>query len=282
VHSDTDRPSDHSASLPGPGGTGDFDVAGVGNALVDLVATVDDALVDRLGLTKGAMELVDATRSAAIRDSLGTVAVSSGGSAANTMAGIAGLGGRAAFVGRVADDPLGRDFTKDITGIGVAFHPEPVPGDGHSVTGHSMVLVTEDAQRTMATHLGVASELGEADLRESSLGAAGVVYLEGYLWEQPAAKAAMRRAIEMAHAGDGSVALTLSDPFCVDRHRQEFLDLLAGDVDIVFANEEEASILAGSRDIGAIAGAIGDLGGRGHDCSRPLADHRRGQRPWPG
>jgi len=282
VHSDSDRPTDPSDPVagsdpsdpssgsdpsagssgpgPGPGGHDGFDVAGVGNALVDLVATVDDAHLARLGLVKGAMELVDATRSAAIRQSLGAVTRSSGGSAANTMAGIASLGGRAAFIGRVADDPLGRDFTEDITGIGVAFHPDPVPGDDRSVTGHSVVLVTADAQRTMATHLGVASELGEADLRASSLGAAGVVYLEGYLWEQPTAKAAMRRAIELAHAGDGSVALTLSDPFCVERHRQEFLDLLAVDVDIVFANEEEAAILTGTRDVDAAARALGELG----------------------
>ncbi len=280
MHSDSDPTTDGTATSPSPspspspsqspspspsrgagaGGQGGFDVAGVGNALVDLVATVDDAHLARLGLAKGTMELVDATRSAAIRRSLGAVTRSSGGSAANTMAGIAGLGGRAAFIGRVADDPLGRDFIEDITGIGVVFEPDPVPGDDRSVTGHSVVLVTADAQRTMATHLGVASELGEADLRASSLGTAGVVYLEGYLWEQPTAKAAMRRAIELAHAGDGSVALTLSDPFCVERHRQEFLDLLAGDVDIVFANEEEAAILTGTRGIDAVAGALGELG----------------------
>jgi sugar/nucleoside kinase (ribokinase family) len=212
-------------------------VVAVGNALVDVLASATDADLAALDLVKGTMALVDHDRSQAIYDTMGPTTEASGGSAANTAAGVAALGGRAAFLGRVADDELGRAFTHDIRSIGVAFDPVPTPAvPGRSVTGHCLVLVTEDAERTMATHLGVASDFASSDLHAGHLSSAQVVYLEGYLWEQPQAKAAIREAIEQAHLGDAAVALSVSDPFCVQNHRAEFLDLVNGEIEMLFAN----------------------------------------------
>jgi sugar/nucleoside kinase (ribokinase family) len=223
-----------------------LDVVVLGNALVDVLSFAGDDDLARLDLVKGTMVLVDNQRAEAIYASMGPTTEASGGSGANTAAGVAGLGGRVAFLGRVADDPFGRAFIHDIRSIGVAFDPKPtlaVPGS--SVTGHCLVLVTDDAERTMATHLGVAAQFGTDDLHDGHLSSVQVVYLEGYLWEQPEAKAAMREAIELAHARDAAVALTLSDPFCVEHHRNEFLELLKGDLEILFANEEEVMSLFG-------------------------------------
>ena len=222
------------------------DVVAVGNALVDVLARSDDEALDRLGLAKGTMALVDAGRSQAIFEQMGPTIEASGGSAANTAAGIAALGGRAAFLGRVADDALGRTFTHDIRAVGVTFDPVPAPLDGaDTVTGHCLVLVTSDAERTMATHLGVASDFDSVDVHDGHIASARVLYLEGYLWERESAKTAMRRAIDAAHAADASVALSLSDPSCVERHRREFLALIEDDVDLLFANEDEVRLLFG-------------------------------------
>jgi len=257
-----------------------LDVVAIGNALVDVLSVADDGQLERLGLVKGTMALVDGERAAAIYDSLGPTTEASGGSAANTVAGVAALGGRAAFLGRVADDALGRAFTHHIRSIGVAFDPTPVPtGDGASdgasdgagdeagdragdegVTGHCLVLVTGDAERTMATHLGVASDFSSTDLDDGRLASSQVVYLEGYLWEQPSAKAAMRRAIELAHDSDALVALTLSDPFCVEHHREEFLELLNGEIDLLFANEDEIVLLFGATDFDDAVDAVAETG----------------------
>jgi sugar/nucleoside kinase (ribokinase family) len=238
-----------------------LDVVCIGNALVDvLAAATDDDLVG-LGLVKGTMALVDHVRSNAIYERMGSTTEASGGSAANTAAGVAALGGRAAFLGRVADDGLGRAFTHDIRSVGVAFDPTPtaaVPGE--VVTGHCLVLVTEDAERTMATHLGVASDFGAVDLHDGHLAATQVVYLEGYLWEQPTAKAAMREAIETAHDNDAAVALTVSDPFCVQNHRAEFLALVDNDLELLFANEEEAMLLFGADSFDAAVDAVAGTG----------------------
>ena len=207
------------------------------------------------------MALVDHVRAAAIYERMGATTEASGGSAANTAAGVAALGGRAAFLGRVADDGLGRAFTHDIRSVGVAFEPTPtaaVPGE--VVSGHCLVLVTEDAERTMATHLGVASEFGAVDLHDGHLASTQVVYLEGYLWEQPTAKSAMREAIAVAHRNDASVALTVSDPFCVEHHRAEFLELLDGELELLFANEEEARMLFGVSTFEAALDAVADTG----------------------
>ncbi len=244
-----------------PGATQGLDVVAVGNALVDVLASATDAEVTAAGLIKGSMSLVDQERSAAIYAGMGPTIEASGGSAANTAAGVAALGGRAAFLGRVADDAFGQAFTHDIRSVGVAFEPTPTPAvPGRTVTGHCLVLVTEDAERTMATHLGVASDFGSVDLHGGHLSSAQVVYLEGYLWEQPSAMAAMRQAIEMAHDHDASVALSLSDPFCVEHHQREFLELVKGDLELVFANEDEIKLLFGTEDVDVAVAAIGETG----------------------
>jgi sugar/nucleoside kinase (ribokinase family) len=233
----------------------------VGNALVDVLASATDQDLVDLGLIKGTMALVDQARAAAIYEHMGATTEASGGSAANTAAGVAALGGRAAFLGRVADDGLGQAFTHDIRSVGVAFDPTPtasVPGE--VVSGHCLVLVTGDAERTMATHLGVASDFGAVDLHAGHLSSTQVVYLEGYLWEQPSAKAAMREAIEVAHTSDAAVALTVSDPFCVEHHRAEFLELLTGDLELLFANEEEVMMLFGASSFDAAVDAVAETG----------------------
>jgi len=237
-----------------------IDVVAVGNALVDVLGSATDEDLVRLGLVKGTMALVDLERSRAIYETMGPTVEASGGSAANTAAGIAALGGQVAYLGHVADDGLGRAFIHDIRSIGVHFEPTPTAAAPDRTTGHCLVLVTEDAERTMATHLGVASDFSSADLYEAHLGATQILYLEGYLWDQPPAKAAMREAIEMAHAGDAAVALSLSDPFCVEHHQREFLDLLRGDVDLVFANDEEIAMLFGVQDLDAALAAVEETG----------------------
>jgi sugar/nucleoside kinase (ribokinase family) len=227
-----------------------LDVVAIGSALVDVLthATPDD--LDALGLVKGSMTLVDLARAAGVYDAMGPAIEVSGGSAANTAVGIAALGGSVGYVGKVAADELGQVFLHDIEAAGVTLgrvsqvESGDDPADARA-TGRCLVLVTEDGERTMATHLGVASTLGPEDLDEELVARARVVYLEGYLWDLGPAKAALRRAMELAHGGDAVVALTLSDPFCVERHQREFLDLLHGDVDVLFANEDEVRLLFG-------------------------------------
>jgi sugar/nucleoside kinase (ribokinase family) len=266
----TDSDSDESPEVSDPAGpapdgaTGSaptLDVVAVGNALVDVLASAKDEDLVALGLVKGTMELVDHDRSQAIYDTMGPTTEASGGSAANTAAGVAALGGRAAFLGRVADDQLGQAFTHDIRSIGVAFDPVPTPAvPGRAVTGHCLVLVTEDAERTMATHLGVASEFARSDLHRGHLSSSQVVYLEGYLWEQPQAKEAIREAIELAHRDDSAVALSMSDPFCVEHHRREFLGLLNGELEMVFANEDEITMLFEASSFDEAVDAVGETG----------------------
>ncbi len=239
----------------------ELDAVAIGNALVDVLASATDEDLQELGLVKGTMAIVDQERSEAIYATMGPTIAASGGSAANTVAGVAALGGRAAFLGRVADDELGRTFTHDIRSIGVAFEPRPTPANsGESVTGHCLVLVTDDAERTMATHLGVASDFASVDLHADQLSSTQVAYFEGYLWDQEAAKAAMREAMDLAHANDAAVALTLSDPFCVQSHQDEFLALLNGDLDILLANEEEIMLLFGTADFDAAVAAVEETG----------------------
>jgi sugar/nucleoside kinase (ribokinase family) len=241
--SDTDNEPIHSA-----GDDRLLDVVTVGNALVDVLAHASDADLGRLELVKGSMELVDLGRSSTVYGGMGPGIEVSGGSGANTAVGVAALGGRVGYVGKVADDSFGDTFVHDIAAAGVEeVHISRVPasdapGDERA-TGRCLILVTEDGERTMATHLGVASALGPDDLDEGLLARAQVVYLEGYLWDLPRAKQALRRAMEVAHEADALVALTLSDPFCVSRNRREFLDLLHGEIDVLFANEEEVTML---------------------------------------
>ncbi len=230
-----------------------LDVVGIGSPLVDVLAAASDEQVAAAGLDRGSMALVDLAHAERIYASMGSATEASGGSAANTVAGVAALGGTAGFVGKIADDLLGEVFVHDITAAGVEFTPVTAPPDNATSTdrellgtGRCLVLVTGDAERTMATHLGVATTIGPQDVPAALVGRGRVLYLEGYLWDLPPAKEAMRRAIGVAHDSDGSVALSLSDAFCVDRHRRDFLDLLLGDVDVLFANEAEITRLFGT------------------------------------
>jgi sugar/nucleoside kinase (ribokinase family) len=218
-----------------------FDVLALGNALVDVLVYADDDFVTRTGVEPGAMTMVDAARADEIYAEMGPATEASGGSAANTVAGVASFGGKAAFIGRVADDTFGKVFSHDLRSIGVHFDA-PFATSG-APTGRCLVIVTPDAQRTMCTFLGAGVELDESYVDEALVAASAITYLEGYLWDPPAAKAAVRKAAAIAHRADQRVALTLSDPFCVERHRAEFLELIQSDIDILFANEDEITKL---------------------------------------
>ncbi len=219
----------------------DYDVVAIGNAIVDVVASAEEAFLAAEGVAKGAMTLIDAPRAEALYARMGPGLEMSGGSAANSMVGLAGLGGRGAFIGKVADDQLGAIFRHDIRAAGVSFDTPAAP-DGPP-TGRCLVFVTPDAQRTLCTMLGAASELAPEDVDEAIVTAAKVTYLEGYLWDRPRAKEAFLKAAEVAHGAGREVALSLSDPFCVDRHRAEFRQLVDGHVDLLFANEAEVRSL---------------------------------------
>jgi adenosine kinase len=215
-----------------------FDVLGIGNAIVDVIARTEDDFLVRHQMHKGTMRLIDEAKAAAIYDAMGPAIEVSGGSAANTIVGAASLGLRAAFVGKVRQDQLGRVFAHDIRSAGVRF--ETTPAAAGPSTGRSYVLVTPDGERTMNTYLGAAQDLHPGDLDEEAIAAAGITYLEGYLWDPPRAKEAFLTAARIAHRAGRQVALTLSDTFCVERHRAEFLDLIrGGTVDLLFANERE-------------------------------------------
>jgi adenosine kinase len=232
-----------------------YDVLGIGNAIVDVIARAEDDFLVAQGMQKGAMMLIDEARAQAIYDAMGPATESSGGSAANTIAGVASFGARAAFVGKVKDDPLGKSFAHDIRSINVAFDTK-LATDGPS-TARCYIMVTPDGERTMNTYLGAAQDLKPSDIDEAQIAAAEVVYLEGYLWDPPQAKEAFVKAADIAHKNGRSVALTLSDSFCVDRYRGEFLDLIRkGTVDIVFANEHELRSLYETADFDSGARAL--------------------------
>ena len=224
-----------------------IDILALGNAIVDVLSHVDDAVIDGLPVNKGGMTLIGAVEAQDLYGTLGPGVECSGGSAANTVVGAAMLGVRAAFVGRVRDDQLGHVFTHDIRAAGVQFDTAPAT-DGPE-TAVCMVMVTPDAHRTMCTHLGASIELGPDDVDEALVRNSAVLYLEGYLWDPPGAREAMRRAIRIAKDEGRAVALSLSDPFAVDRHRADFLDLVDNDVDILFANEHELTSLYGIDDL---------------------------------
>jgi sugar/nucleoside kinase (ribokinase family) len=214
-----------------------YDVVGLGNALVDVIAQTNDAFLEQQQLVKGSMALVDTDRAVALYGALQGGVEMSGGSAANTMCGIASFGGRAAYIGKVADDALGDTFSSDMKAVGVDFKR---PQGGNSVpTGRCIIAVTPDAQRTMNTFLGISSLLTPADLDQGAIAAGAVLYLEGYLYDQPEAKIAFRAAAEIAHQHNRQVSLTLSDSFCVDRHRADFRALISDEIDILFGNEAE-------------------------------------------
>jgi sugar/nucleoside kinase (ribokinase family) len=256
-----------------------LDVVCLGNALVDVLAYTTEEEVSSLALAKGSMSLVDLATSAQIYGSMRNTVEVSGGSSANTAAGVAALGGAVGYVGKVVPDAFGQVFVHDMSVLGVELaggmagtsspnlRDTSTPAgssldeagssdtrssdDGHSdvATGRSLVLVTPDGERTMATHLGVASSLEPDDVDADLIARARIVYVESYLWDSPSAKEAVRAAIAMAHRAEGLVALSASDPFCVERHRRELLDLLHEDVDLLFLNEEEARLLFASPDL---------------------------------
>jgi sugar/nucleoside kinase (ribokinase family) len=236
-----------------------YDVAGIGNAIVDVIAPADDAFLLKHNIAKGVMTLIDEHRAETLYAAFADPRELAGGSAANTMAGIASLGGKGLYVGKVKRDRLGESFAQSMKATGVDFATR-MAEHGPS-TACSLIAVTPDGHRSMNTYLGASREIAPADVDETAIMASSVLYIEGYLWDQPEAKAAITKAIAAARKGSAKVALTLSDPFCVARYREEFLVLLENDLDIFFANEEEAKALFEVEDFDHVFQAM---------------------RPWPG
>lgn len=230
-----------------------LDVTGIGNAIVDVIARADDTFLEAIDVPKGSMRLIDADEAESLYDRMGPGIEVSGGSVANAMAGLAAVGGRAGFIGRVRDDTLGRVFSHDLRSVGVRY--TTAPASGGLPTARCLILVTPDAQRTLNTFLGASTALEPADLDVGMITDAAVTFLEGYLWDRAGARAAVRKAAALARENGRKVALSLSDPFCVERHAADFHALLDdGGVDILLANEDEAKALTGAGDVeGAVA-----------------------------
>lgn len=218
-----------------------FDVLGIGNAIVDVLTKADDAFLSQHGLVKGSMMLIDEARADTLYAAMGPGVEISGGSCGNTMAGVASFGGKGAYIGKVRDDQLGAVFGHDLRATGVSF--ETASATTGPATARCLILVTPDAQRTMNTYLGACTGLGPNDIDTARVGAAQVTYVEGYLWDAPAAKQAVLKAFDAAHAAGRKVSITLSDSFCVHRYRDEFRDLVRNKVDILFGNEAEIKAL---------------------------------------
>ena len=232
-----------------------LDILAIGNAIVDVIATADDAFLEQEHLVKGSMRLVDAEEASRLYGRMGPGRETSGGSAANTIAGLAGLGLRTGFVGQVANDELGEVFSHDIRTLGVEF--ETAPRDGDVPTARCLILVTPDAQRTMNTFLGASQFLPPAALDPRQVERASILYLEGYLWDPEEPRAAMQKAIAIARGAGRKVAFTLSDGFCVDRHRDGFKALIEGGlIDMLFANEHEIQSLTGAADVAGSIAAV--------------------------
>jgi sugar/nucleoside kinase (ribokinase family) len=235
----------------------ELDVVGIGNALVDVLTHESEAFLAGQSLVKGTMHLVDEAEASRLYAAMGSGMEVSGGSAANTIVGVASFGGAAHYVGKVRNDQLGEVFSHDLRSVRVGF-TTPAATDGPP-TGRCLIIVTPDAQRTMSTFLGASVRLGPADVDARLIARAKILYLEGYLFEPPAAQEAFRAAAKVAHGAGRKVALTLSDPFCVDRHRAAFLELLEHHVDILFANEAEICALYQVNDFDAALARV-----RGH------------------
>ncbi|MCY0093188.1 adenosine kinase [Hoeflea ulvae] len=219
-----------------------FDVLCIGNAIVDIIARCDEAFLADNEIIKGAMNLIDAERAELLYSRMGPAIESSGGSAGNTAAGIAGFGSRSAYFGKVAEDQLGKIFSHDIRAQGVHFATRPL--ESTPPTARSMIFVTPDGERSMNTYLGACVELGPDDIEADVVAGAKVTYFEGYLWDPPRAKDAIRLCADIGHKHGREMSMTLSDPFCVGRYREEFLELMrSGTIDIVFANSDEAKSL---------------------------------------
>ena len=231
-----------------------YDVVGIGNAIVDIIARCDEAFLSNHGMEKGFMQLIDATRANELYADMAPAREQSGGSVANTCAGIASFGGKCGFIGRVAGDQFGKVFAHDISAIGVSF--DTPASDAGLPTARCLVLVTDDGERTMNTCRGASTELGAEEIDADLIASAKVTYLEGYLFDKPEAKAAFYEAARLARAAGRKVALSLSDAFCVDRHREDFLTLVRGGVDILFANETEITSLYEMNNFDDAAGAV--------------------------
>jgi len=224
-----------------------IDVTGIGNAIVDIISVVDDELIIFNGLEKGSMRLIDEETAQKLFLSLERTEISSGGSAANTIAGLANLGSKTAFIGKVRKDDFGNSFDEGLRCIGVKCISNMAIGDNS--TARCIVLVTPDAQRTMCTHLGIAGALSPEDIDDETISSSKIIYIEGYLWDKPEAKNAIKKALNICKLNSCLAALTLSDSFCVNRHRDEFLGLINNDLDILFANENEINALFESNDL---------------------------------
>ncbi len=231
-----------------------YDVVGIGNAILDVLGMTDDAFLQKHGMQKGTMMLIDEQRASELYDKMAQTQEISGGSAANTLAGMAALGSKAAFIGKVCDDQLGRIYRHDLAAVGVDFNS--TPSTTGKPTGCSYILVTPDAERTMNTYLGAGGDIYEEDIDEALLANTRLVYGEGYQWSAPHTKAAMLKAFNIAKANGGKVCFTLSDVFCVEANREEFLQLLDAHFDILFANEEEAKALYPGKSFDEIIGII--------------------------
>ncbi len=228
-----------------------YDVLGIGNAIVDVLTTVEDDFLTSENLIKGSMQLVSEEEASAIYDKLGQCIECSGGSAGNTIAGLASMGVSTAYIGKINDDQLGKVFRHDITALGASFDTDAAKSG--PATAHCLVLVTPDAERTMCTYLGACVNLTVDDIDEDTVRASKISYMEGYLWDPEEAKEAFRKTIKIAHDAGNKVSLSLSDPFCVERHHEEFLKLVKDGVDILFANEDEIKMLYGTDDVNEAA-----------------------------
>ncbi len=240
-----------------------YDVIAIGNAIVDVVASASDELVEELGIPKGGMTLIDADGASELYQAMGPAREISGGSAANTLAGLSALGAQCAFVGQVADDQLGQVFAHDIRAVGIDFDTAPRPTsdkESEPPTARCLIFVTPDGQRTMNTFLGASQFLPSEALDEEAIGGASILYLEGYLWDPEEPRAAMRAAIKTARAAGRKVAFTLSDAFVIDRYGEDFRKLIEdGLIDILFANEVELAAITGETDFAAGLGALANL-----------------------
>lgn len=264
-----------------------YQVVGIGNALVDVLAHTDDAFLARNGIDKGVMQLIDTARAVELYGQMGPAREISGGSAANTIAGLAALGARTAYVGKVRDDQLGAIFAHDLRTQGADYATPLAPADHPAETGRCLVLVSPDGERSMSTYLGVSEFLAPDDIDQDEMAAAEWLFLEGYRFDGPDSIAAFAKAIRATRAAGGKVAITLSDPFCVERHRAEFLRMLDGEVDLLFANELELMSLYQTDDLeAAMARAAAQIpvtactvGARG---AHVLADGNRWHAPASG
>lgn len=238
--------------------TGTYDVTVVGNAIVDIFAHTQEAFLTAHKLEKGTMKLVTRRESDALVKVIDTIKRQSGGSGANTAAGLASMGGKCAFIGKVAQDELGDVFRQDMEAIGVDFRTPPADANAEESTALCLSMITPDAERTMATYLGISTEIEPTDLDETKIRNSKITYLEGYLFDKPMAKEAFYAAAHMAHTAGKMVALSLSDPFCVERHRADFQELVSGHVDILFCNEKELLNLYDTNDFNAALARVSE------------------------